>query len=575
MFTLHRAVSAPRRAFHLGRTTTNAWRWEAQLPTESDAAPTLESIDALRPQRPRRQHEFQSQQARALWDNTFKRMQGSFTRTQLYQLAKEASLRDIRTSLSKADLVRAFLVQRFALRDPAAIVETSAFLPLDLSEVFLLARSGRGLFRTARNAYASVSIEKQGHQTGAMVRGSDSAIESVRQWLNEFHHQIHCSEVQLKAVPPVGLLHHIAEVSGCYMEREDNTARLRFLDATAAHTASILLEQHACSDKIAQLLCFGVPGNRLTALPFAPGTLTSVEDAYAMRSEHVRYTAPPDVAPLFHFDENEWEQLQIAAQPAPIPVQLLDSEWKKCLSLSFGHAVYPADMAPVTSAVDELGEPRFLPNAPPSCMGSQKILGPYTPLPEAQAEKIRFHYRADLQYDPVDLILTLQRNGSKIGFQSAKWTTSTSAHILCPTAPVDARVSIQNSAPANIRALRQTALDTYLQSIHAWDDEPYPGADAIAPDAHPHHAPLAPRKIALPFESDFLHLSLRRTELLDETKTTYHLENEVEPAFTLHQTATKSDAMNEYTRISSVRILANTGPMEPMAIACRAHRAFG
>lgn len=558
MFAMQRALQVPRRTFHWARLARDAERLGGEAAANADSEPTLEALDALRPKSPPRSRASNAQVARTAWDTTFKRLQVSFTRPQLYRLSKEANLKNIKTSLTKSDLVRAILQQRFALHDPNAASAASAlFLPLELSEVFLLATHGHEMLRIAQNTLASFSIEKQNGETGAVIRGSDDAIAGVRDWVQSFRRHIHKTEVTLPFDASLGLLLRISEVSGCYIERHGASAKFRFLDVSAAHTASVLLEQSAIKDTTKQLVCFGVSGDRLNAVPFAPGSLSCVDDAFAMQGEHVRYMAPTDAAIELQLDHHQWDQLQDMAQPVPLPDWLLEKEWEQRLEVAFGHAVYPADAAQ-TSAVESLDIPRFLPSFPPSCMDEPTRLGPYEPDHKSESSFVRLYYRGHQASRPVDLVVSLKKSNKKLTFHGAEWITTTAAQILCPAAPVDARAIIKHAAPASPRALRKTALDIYLQSIHAWGEEPYPGADGLSPDPNPMHAPLPPRQIGAELgDGELLELTLWRTEVLDQSRTEFFLEEHEEPTFALYQNATKTDAMDEFARTVSVRHLAN------------------
>lgn len=554
MFAMRRALQVPRRTFHWTRLVRDAEQLGTEAVANADSEPTLEALDALQPKRPSKSRVLSAQTARTTWDTTFKRLQASFTRPQLYRLSKEANLKNIKTSLSKSDLVRAILQQRFALHDPnAAVAASTLFLPLALSEVFLLASHGHEMFRIARDASASFSIEKRNGETGAVIRGSDDAIASVRDWVQTFRRHIHKAEVKLPFDAPTGLLRRIAEVSGCYIEQHGASAQFQFVDATAAHTASVLLEQSAVKNTPKQLACFGVSGDRLNAVPFAPGSLSCVDDTIAMQNEHVRYMAPTDAAMELQLDHHLWDQLQDMAHPVSLPNSLLEKEWERRLEVSFGHAVYPAD-APQSNAVDSLDMPRFLPSFPPSCINEPMQLGPYVPEHKNEFSFVRLYYRGYLASRPVDLVVSLNKSQRTLTFQGAEWVTATAAQILCPAAPVDARAMVVYAAPASPRALRQTALDTYLQSIHAWGDEPYPGADGLNPDPNPMHAPLPPREIGAELgDGERLDLTLWRTEVLNQRRTEFFLEDHEDHAFTLYQNATKADAMDGFARTASVR----------------------
>lgn len=557
------------------RTSRGAWsqrRWDMDLPTESDMPPTLDAIDALAPAaRARRaKGESDAEFARTRWETAFRSVRDSFTRPQLYDLAKEAQLRNIRSSLPKAELVRAFLEQRFSLKNPDVLGDASAFVPLELGDVFLLARNGRNLFEAARDADATVSIEKRDGQTGAAVRGTEQGIATLSDWLSSFCAHIHKASIEADA--PLGLVHMIAERSGCYLEKEGKEIHMRFTDATAAHTAAVLLQQYNSRTSASHLACLGAPSEPLIPLPYAPGTLHSLADAYAMKSEHVRYTAPQHAAfattGLSHVD---LEGLREAAAPAPLPIELLGGEWKTHLRVAFGHAVWPATSQP--TSLSDLAPSLFLPNTPPSCMRATE-LGPYTAGAEKEAEQVRLYYRATLDARPLDLVVTLHTTPERSIFQEAQWIVQGSTDILCPAASIDARISAQSTAPVHTRALRETALDTYLQSINAWGDVASPGVDALAPDAAPHHVPLAPRTLGMRLGDDFLHLSLYRTETVVQRTTPYKLQDEPEdePILHLYKEATKMDAMQGFAIAATVRYPTYPDQLDTLALVRRTSR---
>ena len=106
-------------------------RWRSEIATGSlDEKPTVGELDKLFAQS-------RSHDAKKVWTHTFTRMSDSFTRQQLYELARSAKLKDLKASTPKAMIVKAFLEQRFNLTDPNEEA-ASIFVRLPMSSVFLL-----------------------------------------------------------------------------------------------------------------------------------------------------------------------------------------------------------------------------------------------------------------------------------------------------------------------------------------------------------------------------------------------------------------------------------------------------
>ncbi|WFD42269.1 hypothetical protein MPSI1_000910 [Malassezia psittaci] len=550
MLALRRLLGT-RNVFQYRRAYTASRRLILDTPAEIDTEPTLESIDALQPTALNDMLRMQPQNARAEWESVLKQMLRSFTRPQLYKLAKEAELSNVKHSTSKNELARAFMVQRFSMQDGSnhpSIPEN--FFPLEPSVLFLLAYSKSGFPSAVRSTNTEVSIEKQAGQIGAAVRGSKSAIAQMKEWLETFLARIHRSEMTVPDQISDRYLQYIARASGCYIERDSETAKLFFLDATAAFNAYILVQQAAFPKQHDYLLLHGVSDQKLPFLAFEAGTKTCVQDAFAMEKQHVRYTLPADTTQAFDLDESKWNAMRQTSQSAPIASWLRDGDWRQQLVMTFGHALYPASDAK-EDHVKQLESPLFLQSEPPSCRDVNSTMGPYVPSKPSKASHSRLFYYCVFNNRPLELIISLERSLDKTQFQYAEWVTSTDITILCPTAPVDASLSLQYRAPASIQALRKTALDTYLQSIHAWGDEAYPGADIISPDAHPSHPALPPKEIGFDLDDQRLCLKLRRTEKIDSQEIEYHLDDD-QRCFVLHQNATKTDAMRGYAHTSTI-----------------------
>lgn len=220
--------------------------------TDASTPPTLEAIDALRPTSHIQPGVPAHLRDASRWQTAFRNVNDSFTRPQLLRLAQEAALKDIRVSKSKAQLVRAFLEQRFGLRDPEERTDFSAFIPLELGNIFLLAHNGAELFAVARKECTTFRIKHDASGTGVKVVGSERAVQVVREWLAAFNEVCSLSDVltqsiQCTSMPgsmPQSLLQWVSHRTLCHLEQNDSTIRLRYVNEESARNAQILIQQY-------------------------------------------------------------------------------------------------------------------------------------------------------------------------------------------------------------------------------------------------------------------------------------------------------------------------------------------
>ncbi|KAL4400195.1 hypothetical protein ACI68E_003111 [Malassezia pachydermatis] len=436
-------------------------------------APTLDALDALRPNPPVRssKHTEASQ-----WSKAYDRVNDAFTRPQLYRLAKEADIKGVRSSTPKAQLVKAVLQHRFALTDPTIKAKQACeFVPFPLSHVFLLAQQGAPLFQVARDAGASVTISKNGTAMGVSITGSTAAIEHVKAWLHTFEASIHTAKMQ-GTVPPF-MLPWLSRQTKCHVASEENTLRLTYVDPRTADDVHMLVTQQAHTAPLSwrDVWCYGV--NRATAvtnLPFVPGSVADAATHYAItQGTYSRWMHEPsnddpsalyDVAHATPCDISTMKDIVQTQASSLDPLLCCDTGVTK-LRLSFGHLLWqsmPRTTQPLTTPHTHTGV--FVEACPPSCMRRVPTIPGWTELEMDEATWERFYYRLPSPSGTHDLVLTYAVHEHGKTFHSAMWQSTLDTYVACPTVSVDARVTAVWEAPASMERLRETALRTYLDS---------------------------------------------------------------------------------------------------------------
>ncbi|GAC99340.1 hypothetical protein PHSY_006941 [Pseudozyma hubeiensis SY62] len=274
---------------------------------DTNAEPTLEYLDSLKPRARRLQRE-QHRPKRVTvnpfakssptknsvedkqWERTRARINASFTRGQLVSLGKAARLPgSYARTVKKEDLVRRIMVHRFGMEDARERTEREKREELDKrsvhiafrpAELYLLLSRGYNKVRQEASkaqvailpqAPAKEKAQNSGDATasaeklGFWIRGKDPGIARMTDWVEEFKQSIktkedtvvlsndsrdvNASEVGVTEVLPAELVRYISQLSRCFMEASPIqgskvTLSLAFLDERDAQKAVLLLRQY-------------------------------------------------------------------------------------------------------------------------------------------------------------------------------------------------------------------------------------------------------------------------------------------------------------------------------------------
>jgi len=521
---------------------------------DKNATPTLEALDFLRPTAHRHQR---MDSSGAVWTRTYNRINDSFTRPQLYQLARDAKLKDVRASMPKAQLVKAFMEQRFELHDPEAHIHAvTTFLPLPISDVFLLSRESRSFFDILRRTQANASMDKRDSQTGVTITGHPRAIEQVRIWLDTFQQSIQTMRVPLNASDE--LLLWISFHTQCHATKDGAEVCLRYLKQEQADQARMLLEEQSHMRIVEAhdtwLLSPTGAGESsfLSSLPFSPGTAAEPLLCYALqKGTWSRLVGSDTDAPLHMVpsssstDEFPLYLPELSDKSSCIPASLVDGEWKRNTHISFGHLLWdqvPADLGTIPS----LESPGlFVTTSPPSCLDHSPTMSGWTELEYDEQELERFYYRVALDEGMVDIVLTLGAQGAP-AWQSATWMCHTDTHVLCPTLPVDMRVTLSKEAPLRLSALDGTPLASYLEQVSCSRaaENRASAFEALEP-SDSSSKPSLPLHVQLPSSEGTVTLNLWRTEQMTQRSSTYY-----HPEYTdhliLHRQTRRCNSMTSF-----------------------------
>ncbi|WFD05047.1 hypothetical protein MVES1_000372 [Malassezia vespertilionis] len=452
--------------------TSHASSYVKDLHTDpSHEPPTLEAVDLLAPA-----HAAARKRAEdpSIWPTTFRSLSDAFTRPQLYQLAKQAGLRDVRSASAKPALVRAFLEQRFQLRDPnAAMQDEATFLPLNLAEVFLIARHSPAFIQAAKHADANATVEKRDERFGVSITGTRDATARMQAWLNDFCAQIRIVHVPLACPVPADLISSMSRRSGCHMHAEDLTAVLTFTDAHTAHTAQILLEQYAAGQKVHTLWSNAQHDADVTALPFSVSTAHTLAEEYMLHTDpYIRWMdgTSVDAPHALTAGDATIAALDAAAASlqAVIPPVFVDGEWQHQLRAHFGHLVYPCtNQAPKlepgtvcsANAIVQWPNPLFLASDPPSCIADAPQFGTdFWQAEQTVREITRLRYRSQTLQGTANLLLTWSADELDV-----HWEVAENAYVSQPAASIDACIAAVRTVPVQKERLHDTALAPYME----------------------------------------------------------------------------------------------------------------
>lgn len=561
------------RAVH---TPSETPRWGVGHDTEDvNAAPSLEAIDVLRPTAHRHKR---MDTPGTIWTRTFNRISDSFTRPQLYQLARDAKLEGVRGSMPKAQLVKAFMEQRFELRDPDhPIHAVTTFVPLPLSDVFLLSRESRAFFDILRRTQSNASMDKRDSQTGVTITGDPKATEQVRAWLDSFQQSIQTMRLSLQA--PDELLRWITYRTNCHVAKEGTDICLRYLQPESAEQARMLLEEQHRTDFVqAQATWMISPSETsdsvfLSCLPFSPGTTAEPLPLYAMQkgtwSRLVTddTDAPLHLVPASHttseFPMALFEGLNDVE--SCIPATLTDGAWTEHTHTSFGHMLWdqvPADLSTIPS-LESSGI--FLASSPPSCMQNSPTISGWTELEFDEQELERFYYRVESDRGAIDLVLTLGTQGAPV-WQTATWMCHADTHVLCPTLPMDLRVKVSKEAPLRLSALDETPLASYLDHVSQIRAAQHGSSAFEALDqADTLSKPHLPLQVQFSTPEGSLSLHLWRTERMTQRSSTYY-HPEHTSQLTVHRRSLRCNSMPSFydTVTMSMPTWPGLGPVQSL-----------
>lgn len=319
----------------------------------SDAAPTLEYLDSLKPRlKPHRKDQPRKRDninpfAKAYpkanvedkqWERTQSRIQDSFTRDQLVALARAAKIPGAyNTKVRKDDIVRRIMIHRFGMEDSKEradrerreeLEKRSVHIPFLPAELFLLLARGSAKVRQEAGKAQVVILPKPPKKEadaahgklGVWVRGKDQGIQRMVEWVDGFKQSIKTKQEQvvLSAEPPdatategataevlpAELLRFISQLSGCFMKASPVqngklTLSLAYTDERDAQKAVLLLRQYQ-SHSVAAMQRIGAAAycdnldtlRQYSMLPFVPNEPVP----WTKQVDDLVYGAPSDVS---------------------------------------------------------------------------------------------------------------------------------------------------------------------------------------------------------------------------------------------------------------------------------------
>lgn len=445
-----------------------------------DEQPTVEAVDTILART--RQYDAKKQ-----WAHSFSRLNDSFTRQQLFQLARDAKLDMIKHSMTKPMLIKAFLVQRFGLTDPEA-GESFAFIRLPLSSVFLLSHRGTAFFQYARNIGAKVAIGKRDEHIGVNVSGSKQAVENMNSWLNSFQ-QVREKPTDMQSIRksyrqfnlPEAMIPWISHRTQCHVSQEGRNVNLSFLHHHDADQALMLMEQQKYHKPIHwnQLWCFTPDqGASVSSLPFTPSSVPDPLTEYALtqgRWSRLSGMGPASLSILCHLsDPSTLDPVATFASgldhgASSLNQAWLDGPWEPRLSLAFGHVLWkdlPRMTQPLTTPMHVPAY--FVESELPNTAEQTPIIPGWTELLMDELEFERIYYRRTTSSDPypVDLVVSVAIYPNRVVPERSWWQCEAHAPILCPYAPLDACLTVKYKAPANLQG---TSLSSILSPMNYSD----------------------------------------------------------------------------------------------------------
>lgn len=406
---------------------------------ESAALPTLEAIDAIvagDQESARMAHASQNKR----WSTTFRRVNSSFTRPQLFELAQEAQLMGIKRTLSKAEIVRAFLEQRFDMRDPGVENSPSEQHPTTRRlrvadyEAFFLMQSEQ-LLERASSANVQLKLGKLDRITPVVLAGPRAGVSRIYEQLQGVRQNVKQHMVALapsatggskKTQPetlPDALMRHISLISRCYVGATKGHLCIWYSDPARLQIACSLVYQalDLVHPRFRPLFAHG--GNPDAVLVLMPHSAASsalnVLSRGALRHTHARWTrGPNEDAPAFHGYRQSLEtalqaaQKQLATDEATLPESLRAGPYVQLQHATFGHLLWPTESlctAQLQREVLQQCAPKkrnsqshalFLPSLPPSCIASEVDLGhDWDYVSDESTDSIRLTYRVGAAAD--------------------------------------------------------------------------------------------------------------------------------------------------------------------------------
>lgn len=430
-------------------------RWRSEIVTgSSDEKPTVDELDKLFTRS-------RSYDAKKVWTQTFTRISDSFTRQQLYELARSAKLKDMKTSAPKAMIVKAFLEQRFNLTDPNEEA-TSIFVRLPMSSVFLLTQCGALLFKSAQNFSAQVYMGKRGNDVGVAITGTKRAVQNMQEWLENFGRSIQYKSIPYK--PQANMLPWIMRRTQCHVSRHMEDTELAFLHPYHAQQASMLMEQQTHVQPVHwhDLWCFTPDRHvHVSPLPFYPSSMADPLDEFNVSlGTWTRLSGGmSDLPNVFcHLDDaflgDPLALLTSKAskmEPVSNTPALVDGPWKSHLSLTFGHILWkdlPCMTQPLTTNIS--APAFFVESELPNTTTQTPHIPGWTEMSMDEHQRECVYYRGLTPWGPLDLVVIHENQQDQLVPHACWWQYETHVPILCPFAAVDARLTAVNRAPARL-----------------------------------------------------------------------------------------------------------------------------
>ena len=430
-------------------------RWRSEIATGSlDEKPTVAELDKLFAQS-------RSYDAKKVWTHTFTRMSDSFTRQQLYELARSANLKDMKASTPKAMIVKAFLEQRFNLTDPNEEA-ASIFVRLPMSSVFLLTQCGALLFKSAQNFGAQVYMGKSGNDVGVAITGTKRAVQNMQDWLETFEGDIQYMSTPYR--PQAHMLPWIMKRTQCHVSQDTGDAKLAFLHPYHAQQATMLLEQqmHVQPLQWENLWSF-TPDRHVTAspLPFCPSSMADPSDEFNVSlGTWTRLSGGISDLPnvLCHLNDASlvdplaWlSSRAYQMEPASDPSVMVDGPWESHLSLTFGHILWkdqPCITQPLTSHIS--APAFFFESELPNATTQTPYIPGWTEMSMDELETERIYYRGLTPWGPMDLVVMHEMQHEQLVPRACWWQYEMHVPILCPFSPVDVCLTAVNRAPTRL-----------------------------------------------------------------------------------------------------------------------------